>query len=51
MGRQRTRKAYLAYVTMVPLLIIDDLGDTETPQAAAEDLVSAPLYAGLACRR
>ncbi|HWC03321.1 MAG TPA: ATP-binding protein [Methylomirabilota bacterium] len=32
-----TRKAYLAHVTTIPLLIIDDLGMRKLPQTAAED--------------
>jgi DNA replication protein DnaC len=34
-----TRKAYLAHVTTVPLLLIDDLGMRRLPQTAAEDLL------------
>jgi DNA replication protein DnaC len=34
-----TRKAYLAAVTTVPLLIIDDLGMRKLPHTAAEDLL------------
>jgi DNA replication protein DnaC len=34
-----TRKAYLAHVTTIPLLIIDDLGMRKLPQTAAEDLL------------
>jgi DNA replication protein DnaC len=34
-----TRKAYLAHVTTVPLLIIDDLGMRKLPHTAAEDLL------------
>jgi DNA replication protein DnaC len=34
-----TRKAYLAVVTTVPLLIIDDLGMRKLPHTAAEDLL------------
>jgi DNA replication protein DnaC len=34
-----TRKAYLAKVTTVPLLIIDDLGMRKLPGTAAEDLL------------
>ena len=34
-----TRKEYVTYVTMVPLLIIDDLGMRKLPQTAAEDLL------------
>ena len=36
MGR---RKAYLAHVTTIPLLIIDDLAMRKLPQTAAEDLL------------
>jgi hypothetical protein len=32
-------KAYMAYVTMIPLLIIDDLGMRKLPPTAAEDLL------------
>ena len=34
-----TRKAYLAELTRVPLLIIDDLGMRKLPHTAAEDLL------------
>ena len=34
-----TRKAYLAELTVVPLLIIDDLGMRKLPHTAAEDLL------------
>ena len=34
-----TRKAYVAAVTSVPLLIIDDLGMRKLPHTAAEDLL------------
>src|SRR4029453_1083772 len=34
-----TRKAYLAHVTTVPLLLIHDLGMRRRPQTAAEDLL------------
>jgi DNA replication protein DnaC len=34
-----TRKAYLAHVTAVPLLLIDDLGMRRLPHTAAEDLL------------
>ncbi len=34
-----TRKAYLAHVTTVPLLILDDLGMRKLPHTAAEDLL------------
>jgi DNA replication protein DnaC len=34
-----TRKAYLAELTQVPLLIIDDLGMRKLPHTAAEDLL------------
>jgi len=34
-----TRKAYLAHVTTIPLLIIDDLAMRKLPQTAAEDLL------------
>ena len=34
-----TRKAYLAELTRVPLLIIDDLGMRKLPNTAAEDLL------------
>jgi len=34
-----TRKAYLALLTTVPLLIIDDLGMRKLPHTAAEDLL------------
>ena len=34
-----TRKAYLAKLTVVPLLIIDDLGMRKLPHTAAEDLL------------
>src|SRR5437899_8270180 len=34
-----TRKDYLAHVTTVPLLIIDDLGMRKLPHTAAEDLL------------
>jgi IstB-like ATP binding protein len=34
-----TREAYLAHVTTVPLLIIDDLGMRKLPHTAAEDLL------------
>ena len=34
-----TRKAYLAQVTTVPLLIVDDLGMRKLPHTAAEDLL------------
>ena len=34
-----TRKAYLADLTRVPLLIIDDLGMRKLPHTAAEDLL------------
>ena len=34
-----TRKAYLAELTRVPLLIIDDLGMRKLPRTAAEDLL------------
>ena len=34
-----TRKAYLAHVTTVPLLVIDDLGMKRLPHTAAEDLL------------
>src|SRR2546426_6664292 len=34
-----TRKPYLAQLTTVPLLIIDDLGMRKLPQTAAEDLL------------
>ena len=34
-----TRKAYLAELTRVPLLIIDDLGMRKVPHTAAEDLL------------
>jgi DNA replication protein DnaC len=38
-----TRKAYVAEVTMVPLLIIDDLGMRKLPHTAAEDLLEIIL--------
>ena len=34
-----TRKDYVAFVTTVPLLIIDDLGMRKLPHTAAEDLL------------
>ena len=34
-----TRKDYLAHVTTVPLLLIDDLGMRRLPHTAAEDLL------------
>jgi DNA replication protein DnaC len=34
-----TRKDYVAHVTTVPLLIIDDLGMRKLPHTAAEDLL------------
>jgi len=34
-----TRKPYVAHVTAVPLLLIDDLGMRRLPQTAAEDLL------------
>ena len=34
-----TRKAYLAELTVVPLLIVDDLGMRKLPHTAAEDLL------------
>ena len=34
-----TRKAYLAHVTTIPLLILDDLAMRKLPQTAAEDLL------------
>ncbi len=34
-----TRKDYLAHVTTVPLLIVDDLGMKRLPHTAAEDLL------------
>jgi DNA replication protein DnaC len=34
-----TRKAYVAQLTTIPLLIIDDLGMRKLPQTAAEDLL------------
>lgn len=34
-----TRKAYIAQLTTIPLLIIDDLGMRKLPQTAAEDLL------------
>jgi DNA replication protein DnaC len=34
-----TRKAYVAFVTTVPLLLIDDLGMRKLPHTAAEDLL------------
>lgn len=34
-----TRKAYLADLTSVPLLIVDDLGMRKLPHTAAEDLL------------
>ena len=34
-----TRKPYLAQVTTVPLLVIDDLGMKRLPHTAAEDLI------------
>ena len=43
-----TRKAYLADLATVPLLIIDDLGMRKLPHTAAEDLLEldhAPLRA------
>jgi DNA replication protein DnaC len=36
---QGTRKAYLAEMTVVPLLILDDLGMRKLPHTAAEDLL------------
>jgi DNA replication protein DnaC len=38
-----TRKAYVAQVTTIPLLIIDDLGMRRLPQTAAEDLLEIVL--------
>ena len=38
-----TRKLYLAQVTTVPLLIIDDLGMKRLPHTAAEDLLEAVM--------
>ena len=38
-----TRKAYLAELTRVPLLIIDDLGMRKLPHIAAEDLLELIL--------
>ena len=38
-----TRKAYLAELTTVPLLIIDDLGMRKLPHTAAEDLLEVVM--------
>src|SRR5260370_18949614 len=38
-----TRKAYLADLAAVPLLIIDDLGMRKLPHPAAEDLLALVL--------
>jgi len=38
-----TRKLYLAQVTTVPLLILDDLGMKRVPHTAAEDLLEAVM--------
>ena len=42
-----TRKAYLAELTRVPLLIIDDLGMRKLPHTAAEDLLDTAAVTAL----
>jgi DNA replication protein DnaC len=46
-----TRKDYVAHITTVPLLIIDDLGMRKLPHPAAEDLLESSCGATSARRR